>query len=590
MDTEERLTSLKRAYADIILNTAKEAAARIMVSERKAVRFQQELNAAKEQALQMLLRLKQMMDSKVTEAEMRYLSQQRKIEELEGQLQGAKNTIREAEAMSLSQQEKIEELESQLQEAEDIVKDLREELREVQAELGSVRNKNLRDSECDTAPQQKTTQENGLHVSQSIVFPPLASQLESFTTSDMKNSAVNQQNEVYKYYNANDYKPDLPSKLEENRLNISQPVVFPPPESRLESFTASNMKISAVKQRNEVYKCHTANDFRMGNSYVSKPDLPSIILRNKEPEPFRNRRTQRIRAFEEKLMAGELAFSETGDDVNYETSGKEDGDGEGIYKTLTCKNDKICTSEKNDVVQADSSWHQVQKVKSFRRKRARATRYRRNKPPSSKYLSNQVRRRDQTSDISCREANSVNYNAQSCGDPFNMTRSSADATDKGPLLKCTKVAASDTKLAEDESVWNTTNENQASIDELLSMRPVSGSAEDTICRMDVEKVDVPVVNSEAKTSDTPSGIPNQPVADRVIKYTFQRKRKKESLSSSDGNANFEESVLKKKTAEKQNDLLQMEKPSLMTESSRDSRRVAQVARQLISLSEKKWWQ
>ncbi|KAL6997243.1 hypothetical protein U1Q18_007366 [Sarracenia purpurea var. burkii] len=65
MDVDERLTALKKAYADIILNTAKEAAARIMVSERKALRFQQELNVTKEHAIQMLLRLKQMMDSKV---------------------------------------------------------------------------------------------------------------------------------------------------------------------------------------------------------------------------------------------------------------------------------------------------------------------------------------------------------------------------------------------------------------------------------------------------------------------------------------------------------------------------------------------
>lgn len=56
---------MKKAYADIILNTAKEAAARIMVSERKALRFQQELYVVKEEAVQMLLRLKHMMDSKV---------------------------------------------------------------------------------------------------------------------------------------------------------------------------------------------------------------------------------------------------------------------------------------------------------------------------------------------------------------------------------------------------------------------------------------------------------------------------------------------------------------------------------------------
>lgn len=62
---DQKLTALKKAYADIILNTAKEAAARIMVSERKASRFQQELVSTKEEALQMLLRLKQMFDSKV---------------------------------------------------------------------------------------------------------------------------------------------------------------------------------------------------------------------------------------------------------------------------------------------------------------------------------------------------------------------------------------------------------------------------------------------------------------------------------------------------------------------------------------------
>lgn len=62
---EQKLKALKKAYADIILNTAKEAAARIMVSERKAMRFQQELVSTKEESLRMLLRLKHMLDSKV---------------------------------------------------------------------------------------------------------------------------------------------------------------------------------------------------------------------------------------------------------------------------------------------------------------------------------------------------------------------------------------------------------------------------------------------------------------------------------------------------------------------------------------------
>lgn len=61
----QKLTALKKAYADIILNTAKEAAARIMVSERNAIRCQQELSTTKDEAFRILLRLKQMLDSKV---------------------------------------------------------------------------------------------------------------------------------------------------------------------------------------------------------------------------------------------------------------------------------------------------------------------------------------------------------------------------------------------------------------------------------------------------------------------------------------------------------------------------------------------
>ncbi|KAI7750948.1 hypothetical protein M8C21_009140 [Ambrosia artemisiifolia] len=107
MDADERLMALKKAYADIILNTEKEAAKRIMVSERKAMRLEYELKHAKEDAVQMLMRFKQMMDCKMSEAAV----------------------------ASCIQEKKIEELEAQLQEAEDIVKDLREELRAVEAEV-----------------------------------------------------------------------------------------------------------------------------------------------------------------------------------------------------------------------------------------------------------------------------------------------------------------------------------------------------------------------------------------------------------------------------------------------------------------------
>ena len=62
---KQRMVAVKKAYAETILNTAKEAAARVMAAERRALTFEHDLRATKDEALQMLLRLKQMIDSKV---------------------------------------------------------------------------------------------------------------------------------------------------------------------------------------------------------------------------------------------------------------------------------------------------------------------------------------------------------------------------------------------------------------------------------------------------------------------------------------------------------------------------------------------
>ena len=59
------MIGLKKAYADIILNTTKEAAARVMVSQRRALHFQNELASTKKDALRMLLRFKNMIHLKV---------------------------------------------------------------------------------------------------------------------------------------------------------------------------------------------------------------------------------------------------------------------------------------------------------------------------------------------------------------------------------------------------------------------------------------------------------------------------------------------------------------------------------------------
>lgn len=60
------MEALKRAYAEMILNTTKEAAARVLQAELRARRMELEMNSTKQEAAGLLLRLKQMIDSKVS--------------------------------------------------------------------------------------------------------------------------------------------------------------------------------------------------------------------------------------------------------------------------------------------------------------------------------------------------------------------------------------------------------------------------------------------------------------------------------------------------------------------------------------------
>ncbi|CAH8267048.1 unnamed protein product [Arabidopsis lyrata] len=120
-EESDKTTALKNAYAEMILNTAKESAARVIVSERKSAQFHHDLHGTKDEALRLLVRLKQMIDAKTIEAEITSSNQQRQIDVLE----------------------------AQLQEAEDIITDLRLELRWVRDKLEKAR----KDQETISAPE-----------------------------------------------------------------------------------------------------------------------------------------------------------------------------------------------------------------------------------------------------------------------------------------------------------------------------------------------------------------------------------------------------------------------------------------------------
>ncbi|XP_057984292.1 uncharacterized protein LOC131168683 [Malania oleifera] len=144
MEAAEKMVALKKAYVKIILNTAKEAAARVIASERRAFQSQRDLWSVKNEGLRMLQRLKQRLDFKITEAELTATSQQRKIEVLE----------------------------AQLNEAEDIVADLRIELKLMQNELEKVKKNRMQPSNGQIAkePCQGNNIENKSHTYEPIAF------------------------------------------------------------------------------------------------------------------------------------------------------------------------------------------------------------------------------------------------------------------------------------------------------------------------------------------------------------------------------------------------------------------------------------
>ena len=459
--------------------------------------------------------------------------------------------IGEAKMVSLSQQKKIEELEAQLEEAEDIVRELREELREVQDALDKMTKKQLQPLDeksfrGNAGTEVETPQENKLSTSASLILPHTGSRPEAVMTSDLKNSTFN--------------------------------------------------------KRNEGNKCYGEDDSYMENCFVGNRDFASIVTRSKEPELYRNGCTQRIRAFESSLLEGKLSLSGQVDGaMNEATIGEEEEGSDGIYMTSIPEDDNVYRMERNpdeaqEIRQADGSLYPVQAIKSFRRKRKRAARYS-NKAPSSMHLLDQVIETHQAPDLCFYKAyqHAFTNNVQSGETLSNRTSDESqkdpespaapklplDASETSKLSECTEVAESDAELVKACNAQSTINNDKVLVDKSVLSRQESGSLEISEAQnstVDLETANVLVGNSDLKISDK-TDVPSQP----VLKYTFHRKRKKEILSHADGNLSLEKNMLKRSTDETQNGPSEPQLASLIPESSRDSRQLAQVARQVSKL-------
>ncbi|KAF8010642.1 hypothetical protein BT93_J1327 [Corymbia citriodora subsp. variegata] len=536
MDESESMVALKKAYAEIILNTAKEAAARVMASERKALRFQHDLKATKEEGLRMLLRLKQMMDAKIAEAG----------------------------KTSVSQRGRIQELEAQLQEAEDKILDLRVELKNVQDELEKARKDQIAQNPEELSfPMKDGTPENHVNSFQSIV--PYSSDSELETVAPLEGVSL---------------------------INIARD----------------------HKSCNGRRQARQSVDPPLEDDRDRSPDLASIIMsRRKEPELYRNGCTQRVRAFEGHMLNRTLGVVETStaacaldckrsDKASMEETleeteklpGKELNktskvptrrrrgaqlrsvkSGEVAHSGVSLRAEKVKEIKNplglQDMLQSNRNYLADGIVLKGKRKKIARGR---------KCFPDQLTLNTKPSILRRCKANQIDAD-------FTSADAQPKETEKGllPNLDAGLVVGNGDSTLQARNNRMVVGEEQF-IDDSESVKKEISGAE--IMMFTDGKLDIGETDGRVLDSEMNSGGSTQTNNSTPLKYTFQRKRRREPSNHTDENAAPRKSKVKKKKEDMEDDVREPKKSDAVNESSRDSRRLAQVARQLIALSGKRW--
>ncbi|KAB2604739.1 hypothetical protein D8674_040888 [Pyrus ussuriensis x Pyrus communis] len=640
-DEAQKMVALKKAYAEIILNTAKEAAARVMASERKALRYQHDLQFTKGEALRVLCRLKQMLDSKTSEAEITSLSQQRKIEELE----------------------------AQLQEAEDIITDLRSELKQVWSELERVNNNQVKPLDEQMTIEDASFSYNP--IPEPIILSSLASEHETIPTSGPKNIEVNRGiehkccNEMKRSVSDLDkfFAPDSdlasiimrPKEPELLRNGCTQRIrAFERNLLDDKPLPSGYVDNSICHEKNElVIKANDKEEEKCDSPYFSDNSVevvngPSLeeTKRNAKVHTLRRRQTGfgkaktsgRYRPSE--LMKSHQQTSVPSRCRVYSVNGNDSSQKEAcILPSIKTENVAMTrtSSGLEESLQHSSCYFMdiVKNIPKGKRKR---------KMKSKDGITTSLTSTDQPSSVlsRCRTFAYLHHGGvKSWEDQSNTTENETKMKplprlDPGltligshvgpiPISGSASVNVSMKGINRSGAVQDAADKDMELIDVPVLMTdsdamenseaPSSeldlGSADVSLMNSELKTVKVSLMNSElihvnaslmkselkdanaslmsselkdARASEQSNGSPSLVDNSRLLKYTFQRKRKNSSRNPGE-TAAFEENTAKRRTEEKE---CVAQQPQTTDELSRDSRRLVQVARQLISLSGKRW--
>lgn len=604
-DEAQKMVALKKAYAEIILNTAKEAAARIMVSERKALRFQQDLSASKEEALRMLLRLKHMIDSKTTEAELTSLNQQRRIAELE----------------------------AQLEEAEEVIIDLRSELKQIGDGLEKVKNNQVQPLNGKISREEELFLKKSAHFSSSVC--------ETMETSDMNNMLTNK-------------------RVLDDKCCITMNQTERLSSSDLDNFDHSKSDITSIIMRSkkpELYRngctqriralernlldgklSHSgyadSGDSLIENEFVTKAAGKKVCKdisikhdkiemdkkfsqgEKKRPVKVRTSRRRKTRFGKAKTLRrshqGQLLKSGQPNSDSFRCKPNSlngnDRSNEGVSASVEGMTEALDGSKENLEHESCNRKDEIKIL--YKGQRMRTSKSGNHVEASSTCPSGQLAKPCKPSPLlsRCRTIayllnggiESVEDESKTCENELKMKP--LPRLDPGLTLteSDVKSISGSISVTLDVKTINKTGKLQDATEkdvELTAEQKLAKQESDVVeesrfpsSGLNSEMANVSSINCDQDTTKASERLNVSPChvdKNRLLKYTFQRKRKKDATSSPDEIASPEKSIVRRKTTEEYT-APETQKSRLMDESSRDSRRLAQVARQLISLSGKRW--
>ncbi|OIW00108.1 hypothetical protein TanjilG_29098 [Lupinus angustifolius] len=467
--------------------------------------------------------------------------------------------IKEAELTSLSQGNKIDELEAQLHEAEEIVSNLRAELREAETKLESVTNYQMYPPVEQNVQGEIPTQESCL---QDNIFDPYNgcvhnlpdSLVESVSISYTKNPAVSGTNDSSKFYVSHDHK----DKCYIHNPDFSS-IVIGRKESELYQ-NGCTQRIHAF-ERSHFDNVHDETSVRvqeegkaMPVTIIAKADTiyegekpDELIVVEADAEGVNIPACKRRNYIEALDLCHVLSgLGKEGKHYEKDLVRVHEG-GKATTITTNAKADIICGKGKPDKINVAKT--DVNLVKVPVQKKRRLT---------MRLHPYQVKK-----------TNKAWYISDAKGSPCVLDNSDPPRVDSSML--CEKEAEKDpmslssAKLPTDEaaticrsesrddiergrvflnacSVGNKNKDDKDLLDKSYLTRHKSLSTESLevpSCRTDVEQANWLPDKPDSKASQLDEKVSCQPASDKFLKYTFQRKCKKEPVSSANADCSLE---------------------------------------------------